>query len=200
MGKIPKRNAISISLKALISLGVLFIAGASFPTMLLASDTPQKELRADIKSDNPFVRFLGEWTLKDDKFQYSVDGTSIVTQTVPNHHTLCEPINTINSVFCTVDGGDVKGQIYWVYNAEKKVVHHLSHFREHRSGVGIGTLSDEGDLRSKIVFQDEPDGTYRIYEYNWVSDDEYHMISRHYGADDKPTGGWYGGYFIRITR
>ena len=79
-------------------------------------------------------------------------------------------------MFCTVTSGEVNGQIYWVYNADTQQFHHLSHFRTHRSGVGIGKISEQGGIRSKIVFQDEAEGTHRIYEYTWKNDDEYDMI------------------------
>lgn len=147
---------------------------------------------------NPFAPFFGEWTLKEDKFQQVWDGKTVENLLIPNHHTRCAPINTNRSVMCVVDAGDLKGHIFWSYDSAQQRVHHLSHFGTARNGVGTGTLSARGDLKSKISFQDEPAGSYRVYEYTWVSADEYTMMSRQYSADGKPTGNWYGGTFVRL--
>ena len=157
----------------------------------LASATPE--------DGNPFAPFFGDWTLKQDRFQQVWDGKTVETLSIPNHKTHCAPINTNRSVLCVVDAGDLKGHILWTYDADKKNVHHLSHFGTARNGVGVGSLSEKGDLRSKVSFADEPEGSYRIYEYTWVSKDEYTMMSRQYASDGKPTGNWYGGTFVRVA-
>ena len=149
---------------------------------------------------NPFAPFFGEWTLKDDKFQQVWDGKTVQTLLIPGHHTGCNPINTNRSVLCVVDAGDLKGHILWTYDSAKKQVHHLSHFGTARNGIGVGTLNPQGDLRLKVSFQDEPAGSYRVYEYTWVSKDEYTMMSRQFGGDGKLTGNWYGGAFVRLKR
>ncbi len=146
---------------------------------------------------NPFSAFFGEWTLKDDSFSIVWDGKNINHLKIPNHHTKCSPINTDGSVLCVVNA-DVKGHIFWSFDSAQKKVHHLSHFGKVRSGVGSGTLDHAGNVKSEIRFQDEPEGTYRKYEYVWKSKNEYHMMSRQYDASHKPTGNWYGGTFIRI--
>ena len=58
-----------------------------------------------------------------------------------------------------------------------------------RNGVGVGSLNEKGDLRSRVSFVDEPEGSYRIYEYT--------VMSRQYSLDGRPTGNWYGGTFVR---
>jgi len=164
-------------------------------------------LAADATSDNlshpelnPFAPFFGEWTLKGDKFQQVWDGKTVETLLIPGHHTVCNQINTKRSVLCVVDAGDLKGHIFWTYDSDKKQVHHLSHFGTARNGVGVGSLNPHGDLRLTVRFQDEPQGSYRVYEYTWVSKDEYTMMSRQFGADGKPTGNWYGGSFVRLGK
>ena len=147
---------------------------------------------------NPFARFFGEWTLKDDRFQQVWDGKTVETLTIPNHHTRCAPVNTARSVLCVVTTPDLAGHILWTYDDARSQVHHLSHFGTARNGSGSGSFSDRGDLRTRIRFSDEPEGSYRVYEYRWVSDDEYTMLSRQYDRDGKPTGNWYGGSFVRI--
>jgi len=144
---------------------------------------------------NPFSRFLGEWTLKDDAWSQNWGGVDEHIK-IPNHHTLCRAINTDNSVLCVV-GTPPAGHILWAYNPVKKIVHHLSSFGELRIGTGQGSLSDRGDLRLKLSFEGEASGTYRIYDYVWVNADEYVMRSVQYDASGKATGLYYGGTFVR---
>src|SRR5688572_1188473 len=92
---------------------------------------------------NPFARFFGEWTLKDDAWSHNWGGASENIK-IPNHHTVCRPINTDNSVLCEVDTPP-KGHILWAFNPVKKEVQHLSSFGELRIGVGQGSLNDKGD-------------------------------------------------------
>jgi hypothetical protein len=127
-----------------------------------------------------FSNFIGTWTLKDDKFELVWDGETVESLDIPNHITVCTSETT-------------------VADDQRRTLHHLSHFGENRMGVGTGTISSEGNLKNRIVFSDEPEGTYRIYEYVWISPDEYHMMSRQYGVDDTPTGNWYGGTFVRMV-
>ena len=118
---------------------------------------------------------------------------------IPGHLTECKELNTNNSLLCTVKAGELKGQIYWAAADGSRLVSHLSQFGTARIGNGAGTLDANHDLSLKIAFSDEPDGTYRQYEYAWVSDDEYRLMSRQYAADGEPTGNWYGGTFVRLS-
>jgi hypothetical protein len=149
----------------------------------------------DIQPVNPFARFAGEWTLKDDAWSQNWGGTS-ETIKISNHHTTCRPINTALSVLCVVDTPP-KGHILWTFNPIKKEVRHLSSFGELRIGVGQGSLNDRGDLRLKVSFEGEAAGTYRIYDYVWINADEYDMRSVQYDQDAKETGLFYGGRFTR---
>lgn len=150
------------------------------------------------RAPNPFARFFGEWALKDDRFQQVWDGKTVETVTIPRHHTKCAAVNTDRSVLCVVQTPDLAGHILWTWDDARKRVHHLSHFGQARNGVGTGTLDAQSDLRLEVRFSDEPEGSYRIYDYVWVSGDEYSMMSRQYGKDGKPTGNWYGGSFVRL--
>ncbi|NVE94060.1 hypothetical protein [Altererythrobacter lutimaris] len=150
------------------------------------------------RHDFPFERFLGHWALKDDRFQQVWDGKTVETLSIPGHRTHCKKVNTRHSVLCEVDAVDFQGHILWAIDAEGSEVHHLSHFGTARLGHGFGELSPQGDMRLRIRFSDEPDGTYRVYDYRWLSETEYEMISRQYDCQGQPTGNWYGGTFIRI--
>ncbi|MGB6230907.1 MAG: hypothetical protein WBF53_12380 [Litorimonas sp.] len=150
--------------------------------------------------DDPagFSNFVGTWTLKQDRFQMVWDGETVETLTIPNHITICRTVTTASSVSCTVDDGNLQGQIFWVADDHRRTLQHLSHFGERRMGVGTGTIDGQGNLKNRIVFSDEPEGTYRIYEYSWVTPDEYEMMSRQYDSDGQRTGNFYAGSFVRI--
>ena len=137
------------------------------------------------ENENPFNAFFGEWTLKDDKFQQVWDGKTVETLEIKNHFTNCKAINTNKSILCVVDAGDLKGHILWTYDSAKSQVHHLSHFGDSRTGVGIGVLDDNGNLTTTVTFQGEPEGSYRVYEYIWLSKDEYSMYSKQYDSNGK---------------
>lgn len=146
---------------------------------------------------NPFGKFIGEWTLKDDKWTQNWGaGTEHIK--IPGHHTVCRAINTDNSLLAVIDGAPPHGHIFWVYNRASGEVRHLSSFGRTRSGVGAGAVSADGDVTLKVSFEDEPLGTYRRYTYEWKSDNEYELSSTQYGPDDRPTGRYYGGTFVRV--
>lgn len=147
--------------------------------------------------ENPFQNFIGEWTLKDNEWTQNW-GIGTETITIPDHHTISTQINTTNTLFSIIDGPEPNGHIFWSYNPVTKVVYHLSSFGKLRAGVGEGSVADNGDVTLKISFEGEPKDTYRIYNYSWVNEDEYQMNSVQYGSDDKPTGLFYKGSFVRI--
>jgi hypothetical protein len=178
----------TLSKAAFLLLGSL----SSFPLSADASAKP-----AELPLSNRFARFFGEWTLKDDAWSQNWGGASENIK-IRNHHTLCGPINTDNSVLCVVDISP-KGHILWAFNPVKEEVHHLSSFGDLRIGVGTGSLNHKGDLSLKVSFEGEAPGTYRIYNYVWISEDEYDMRSVQYDINDKETGLFYGGRFIRVN-
>jgi len=147
---------------------------------------------------NPFHRFFGEWTLKDDAWSHNWGGGT-ETIRIPNHYTVSRPLNTSNSVLSEVDTPP-KGHILWTYNPVKKTVHHLSSFGDIRIGVGEGTVDADGNLKLKVSFEGEAPGTYRLYIYKWVSDDEYELRSVQYDNKNVATGLFYSGNFIRKNK
>ena len=153
---------------------------------------------ADI-SKNPFGKFIGEWTLKADNWTHNWGGET-ETIKIPGHHTVCRQINTDNSLLAIIDGPEPNGHIFWSYNPKTGEVCHLSSFGEIRAGKGSGTVNEKGDVELRLVFEGEAEGTYRIYRYVWLSEDEYHMKSVQYAANDEPTGLFYEGYFVRIKK
>ena len=148
-------------------------------------------------SKNPFGRFIGEWKLKDDNWTHNW-GNGTETIKIPGHHTISKEINTDNSLLSIIDGPEPNGHIFWSYNPNTKEVFHLSSFGTVRAGIGKGTVSENGDIKLKLIFEGEPLETYRIYDYKWINDNEYHMKSVQFDHNDKPTGLFYEGTFVRI--
>lgn len=148
---------------------------------------------------NVFAKFVGEWTLKDNNWTQNW-GVGMETIKIPNHHTVNRELNTANTLLSVIDGTPPFGHIFWSYNPVKKEVNHLSSFGSMRAGVGSGTVNDRGDVSLKISFADEAEGSYRLYTYTWISDDEYELKSTQYNAGNQPTGLYYGGVFVRIKR
>jgi len=152
---------------------------------------------AEDTSQNPFAKYIGEWTLKNNDWIHNW-GSGTETIKIPNHHTICSDINTNNSLLAIIDGPAPNGHIFWTYNPNTKKVEHLSSFGSIRIGTGAGTVNKNGDVRLQLSFEGEAEGTYRIYNYTWLNNDEYHMKSVQYDANDHPTGLFYEGTFIRV--
>ena len=148
--------------------------------------------------NNPFGRFIGEWTLKNDDWTHNWGGDT-ETIKIPKHHTISKQINTDNSLLSIIDGPEPNGHIFWSYNPNTGEVHHLSSFGAIRAGNGAGTVNDNGDVQLRLKFEGEPSDTYRIYNYRWISNDEYHMKSVQFDSNDEPTGLFYEGNFVRIN-
>ncbi|QLG47026.1 hypothetical protein [Costertonia aggregata] len=146
---------------------------------------------------NPFKKFIGEWTLKNDDWTQNW-GNGTETIKIPKHHTISREINTSNSLLSIIDGPEPNGHIFWSYNPNTEVVQHLSSFGTVRAGNGVGTINENGDVNLKLSFEGEPNGTYRIYHYIWLDDDQYHMKSVQYDENDQPTGLFYEGRFVRV--
>ncbi|MDH7447821.1 hypothetical protein [Aquimarina sp. 2201CG14-23] len=148
---------------------------------------------------NPFEKFIGEWTLKNDDWTHNW-GNGTETIKIPNHHTTSQEINTDNSLLSIIDGPQPNGHIFWSYNPNTKEIYHLSSFGTIRAGNGKGTINANGDVKLKLFFEGEPEGTYRIYNYKWINDDEYHMKSVQFSEKDVETGQFYEGVFRRIKK
>ena len=149
------------------------------------------------KTQNPFARFVGEWTLKEDTWiQNWGNGTDTIK--IPQHHTVSSQVNTENSLFSILDGPEPNGHIFWSYNPVTKEVGHLSSFGTIRAGSGTGTFYGKDNLRLNVRFEGEAPGTYRIYTYEWINNNEYALHSTQFDADDQPTGLFYKGDFVRI--
>ena len=150
-----------------------------------------------LESENPFAKYIGEWTLKGDDWSQNWGGQTEHFK-IPKHHTISAGINTKNSLLSIIDGPEPNGHIFWSYNPNTKEVYHLSSFGEIRAGQGKGTIDTNGNVTLKLFFEGEPEGTHRIYKYTWLNENEYHMKSTQFDENDKPTGLFYEGTFVKI--
>lgn len=152
---------------------------------------------------SPFQRYLGNWKFDQAGFSMVWDGKNVVTQKLAGQITECNPINTDRSILCIVtnkrDANWTLGHMLWAYNSETEEISWLSHFYPDRIGVGTGSIDGQGNMRVKVSFQGEPNDTYRIYNWRWLTPDSYEMISKQYSSDGKLTGNWYGGVFKRVV-
>lgn len=146
----------------------------------------------------PFAAFLGTWTLKNQEFRQIWDTKTLQIVDIPSHFTNCNKVNTEKSMLCVIESPGLSGHIMWSFNADKQTVHHLSHFGDSRNGVGIGALDQDNNLHLRVSFQGEPEGSYRIYRYIWISEDEYSMKSTQYNKQHQPTGNFYSATFVKV--
>ncbi len=163
------------------------------------TDVFTADFRYQKKNENPFKKFIGKWTLKNDLWMQGATASAIDTLYLPDHYSTCKEINTGKSLLWIVDATSARGHALWTYNAVTKEVFAQSSFYPDRIGLGSGTVTAAGDIALKISFEgNEPEGTYRKYSYEWVNEDEYILKSYQYDHKDQPTGNFYGGTFSRI--
>jgi hypothetical protein len=169
-------------------------------TIILKHDSRNynSHFRYNPKSVNPFRKFFGEWTLKDDTWEQGYDH-KIEQVKIPEHYTLCKEINSNNSMLWIIESPSSKGNIFWSYNTTTNEAHWASSFHANRSGNGSGSINASGDATFKVQFEGEPEGTYRVYTYKWISDHAYELRSIQYNKQGKPTGSYYGGTFVRLN-
>ena len=65
-----------------------------------------------LEVENPFSKFIGEWTLKDDDWSQNLGGETENIK-IPTHHTVSTGINTKNSLISIIDGPEPNGHIFW---------------------------------------------------------------------------------------
>lgn len=64
-------------------------------------------------SENPFKKFIGEWTLKEDNRTQNW-GSTTDTIKILGHHTVSSQLNTDNSLLSIIDGPEPNGHIFLV--------------------------------------------------------------------------------------
>jgi hypothetical protein len=157
----------------------------------------QHRFRYSKRPGNPFKKFIGQWTLKDNNWEQGYNGKTDIVK-IPNHFTVCKEVNTDNSLLWVIEAPNSKGHIFWSFNSSDKTVHWSSSFYAYRSGVGNGSVSENGDVTFKVSFEGEPAGSYGVYTYKWVSNKEFILSSVQYDEKGNATGQTYGGTFVKV--
>lgn len=188
----PNTDLKMVNRKKLSTLCFVLIISLNVTTALFS------QVNENTENKNPFSKFIGEWTLKDDNWSQNWGG-GMEHIKIQNHHTAFKSLNTANSILALVDGPPPHGHILWTYNPVKKTVSHLSSFGPIRIGIGEGSVDPNANVSLKISFEGEAEGTYRLYSYNWIDENSYELKSTQYDRDNNPTGFFYGGIFVRIS-
>ena len=145
---------------------------------------------------NPLEMFEGDWILKKDKWKSSFDCNYSET-ILPNiifSAQLVDPKNTLRWYYDFKNG--FQASVLWVYDEETEILYDLSNNSYNHIGSGSGKFDEKNDLRLKIQFRNLDEKQYTIYQYHWISPDEFDLKATNYN-DDSPTGDFYGGTFVR---
>ena len=163
--------------------------------------TIRSSFRYQAPGANPFEKFIGKWTLKDDQWVQGNSPDSYDTIYLPNQFTVCEELNTHKSLLWTVESTSGTGHGFWTYNEHTNQLNAQTSFFENRVGLGSGSINENGDLFINMQFEgSELEGTYRKYSYEWLDANSYLLKSYQYDQNNQPTGNFYGGVFIRIEQ
>ncbi len=145
---------------------------------------------------NPLEMFEGDWILKDGKWKSSFDGNARET-TLSDMIISAKLIGPEYTIILSEDFGNGELAVdVWAYQKESKVVHVLSNNSYNNIGIGEGYFDENNSLRIKREFPNICETCYYMYEYIWVSLDEFEIKATAF-KDDNPTGDFYGGTFIR---
>jgi hypothetical protein len=149
-----------------------------------------------ILQENPFENFIGEWVLKDDIFENNFGG-EYRADVNPNRSFVAKKMGTSNSMLWVEDFAGFKVDIFWTYDFKKEQIHHLSMSDD--IAKGMGKFKENGDLELKLVYENGCEGCYRIYSFQWKSENEFFFRGKLH-RDGEPTGDFYGGTFIRKVK
>lgn len=163
----------------------------SDPTILA---TPLNDTNAP---QNPFRKFIGNWGMKEGiwessyggQYSKSIDTSRLFIAKSPTNLSLLWDYNLVSA----------KGVILWTFNNTKKEVYHLSANSFGPMAQGAGTIDANGDVNLKLFFDGECATCYRMYRYKFISDNEIYFRVTYY-KDDKETGDFYGGSYIRKSK
>ncbi len=164
---------------------------------LASSENVSATFRYQALPENPFARFIGSWTLKNDDWKSGNQAEENVVKWY-NHFSSCKQLHTVGSLLWTVDAGSLRGNILWVYNFQTKEMVQSSSYTPTVTSLGKGKVDKEGNIELKVHFDGNMDA-YRLYTYTWLSDDEYQLHARYF-ENDQPTGFFYQGNFVRADQ
>ena len=132
--------------------------------------------------------------MKDGIFETYFDG--VYLENVDTSRLLIAKSNTDFDILWHIDIVSSYGIMFWTFDNIRNKVHHLSSSSSGNMAAGKGAFSDNGDLSIKIVHEDACDTCFRMYNFEFISEDEIFYRSVQY-EDQTETGGYYGGIFVR---
>ena len=144
--------------------------------------------------ENPFRKFIGNWGMKNGIWESSFGGK--YSESIDTSRLFIAQSPTNQSLLWDYDLGSAKGVILWTFSGTNKEVYHLSANSYGPMAQGVGTINDNGDINLKLYFDGECPTCYRMYRYKFISSDEIYFRVTYY-KDDKETGDFYGGTYVR---
>jgi hypothetical protein len=86
--------------------------------------------------------------------------------------------------------------LLWTYHKETGRVNHISNTADNNVRIGVDEFDNNNDLKIKIVYPNGCTNCHRIFTFHWITPDEFDFKATIY-KDDKLTGDFYGGTFLR---
>lgn len=154
-------------------------------------------IETNATQENPFRKFVGIWGMKEGIWESSFGGK--YSKTIDTSFVFIAKSPTNQSLLWNYNLFPAKGVILWTFSNTKKEVYHLSANSHGPMAQGTGTINANGDANLKLYFDEDCATCYRMYRYKFISDDEVYFRASYY-KDDKETGDFYGGTFVRRSR
>jgi catechol 2,3-dioxygenase-like lactoylglutathione lyase family enzyme len=149
-----------------------------------------------IANSDKLKLFEGEWKLKDNVWKSK--SNSVYKEDVnPNRSFVAKAVSPENTILWEEDfDNGVWATLLWTYHRETGRVNHISNTTGNNIGIGVGEFDNNNDLTIKIVYPNGCTTCHRIYTFHWIEAGEFNFKATIY-KDDKPTGDFYGGTFIK---
>jgi catechol 2,3-dioxygenase-like lactoylglutathione lyase family enzyme len=149
-----------------------------------------------IANSDKLKLFEGEWKLKDNVWKSKSD--SVYKEDVnPNRSFVAKAVSPENTLLWEEDfDNGAWATLLWTYHWETGRVNHISNTTDNNIGIGVGEFDNNNDLTIRIVYPNGCTNCHRIYTFHWIEAGEFDFKATIY-KDDKPTGDFYGGTFIR---
>lgn len=178
----------AVIMKTLLSL-ILLITISTFSNKIYS------QTAAPDASITAFTRFEGNWKLKDDIWKTKSGGT--LKESVDTSRAFVVKMVRPNTLLWDAYFGNGSWvTLLWTYHSKTGRVNQISNAKDNTVGVGTGEFNATGDLVIKVAYPNGCTTCHRIETWHWISANEFEFNSASY-KDDKPTGDFYGGTFLR---
>ena len=147
-------------------------------------------------SSDKLKLFEGEWKLKD--YVWKSKSNSVYKEDVnPNRSFVAKTVGPENTILWEEDfDNGAWATLLWTYHKETGRVNHISNTTDNNIGIGVGEFNNNNDLTIKIVYPNGCTNCHRIYSFHWIEAGAFDFKATIY-KDDKPTGDFYGGTFVK---